>query len=158
MSSNPNQATSFLFFSTKMITFVLCNICECIWYSEFILRKVALNVLRLFVVFLDFINLPRSIEVRKSKPDLLHLFAKLYVYNNKVASKLQTSLNAPFNLYSIRSFKWLLGRLWWHLFTGQIQGTSRQESKINRQKKIFTVFSWGSCVMPVKRLTVKSVL
>ena len=27
----------FLFFSTKMITFVLCNIFERIWYSEFIL-------------------------------------------------------------------------------------------------------------------------
>ena len=37
VSSNPSQATSFLFFSTKMITFVLCNIFELIWYSEFIL-------------------------------------------------------------------------------------------------------------------------
>ena len=37
MSSNPIQATSFLFFSTKKITFVLFNIFEWIWYSEFIL-------------------------------------------------------------------------------------------------------------------------
>ena len=35
VSSNPSQATSF--FSTKMITFVLCNIFEVIWNSEFIL-------------------------------------------------------------------------------------------------------------------------
>ena len=38
VSSNPSQATSFLFFSTTMITFVLCNIFELIWYSEFILE------------------------------------------------------------------------------------------------------------------------
>ena len=37
VSSNPSQATSFLFFSTKMITFVVCKIFELIWYSEFIL-------------------------------------------------------------------------------------------------------------------------
>ena len=35
MSLNPSQATSFLFFSTKMITFVLWNIFEWIWYSEY---------------------------------------------------------------------------------------------------------------------------
>ena len=39
VSSNPGQATSFsIFFSTKMITFVPCNIFERIWYSEFILE------------------------------------------------------------------------------------------------------------------------
>ena len=40
VSSNPSQATSFLSFSTKMITFVLCNIFELILYSEFILTEV----------------------------------------------------------------------------------------------------------------------
>ena len=38
-SLNPSQNTSFsIFFSTKMITFVPCNIFERIWYSEFILE------------------------------------------------------------------------------------------------------------------------
>ena len=39
MSSNPSQATSFLFFSTKVITFKPCNIFELIWYSEWPLVK-----------------------------------------------------------------------------------------------------------------------
>ena len=44
VSSNPSLATSFLFFSTKMITFVLCNIFEWIWYSEFILYTSILDI------------------------------------------------------------------------------------------------------------------
>ena len=46
MSSNLSQATSFLFFSTKMITFMLCNIFELIWYSEFILGTSKLRAIK----------------------------------------------------------------------------------------------------------------
>ena len=54
MSSNPSQATSFLLFPTKVITFEPGNIFELIWYSEWpLVGSMVLEFVRCFLFCWD---------------------------------------------------------------------------------------------------------